>query len=167
MENTLIQKAGASDLLLIEKLALEIWPSTFAEILSIEQIEYMLNMMYHQVVLKNQLLNGHTFYLLFEDNIPIGFIGIEHHFQNTDQTKIHKIYLLPSKQGKGYGKLLIDFVENEAKSFNSQSLLLNVNRYNKAVKFYQKIDFEIIKEEDIDIGNNFFMNDFVMIKSIH
>jgi hypothetical protein len=42
----------------------------------------------------------------------------------------------------------------------------NVNRYNNALAFYQKLGYEILKEEDIDIGEGFFMNDFVMLKDV-
>jgi ribosomal protein S18 acetylase RimI-like enzyme len=37
-----------------------------------------------------------------------------------------------------------------------------VNRENKAIGFYNKLGFTIIAEEDIPIGNGFFMNDYVM-----
>jgi ribosomal protein S18 acetylase RimI-like enzyme len=37
-----------------------------------------------------------------------------------------------------------------------------VNRDNPAIQFYQKFGFEIIDKEDIDIGNGFLMEDYVM-----
>jgi hypothetical protein len=37
-----------------------------------------------------------------------------------------------------------------------------VNRYNKARQFYEKMGFVVIGEEDIDIGNNYLMNDYIM-----
>jgi ribosomal protein S18 acetylase RimI-like enzyme len=40
---------------------------------------------------------------------------------------------------------------------------LNVNRNNKALGFYQKFGFVILREEDIDIGNGYFMNDYIMV----
>ncbi|MGZ8545109.1 MAG: GNAT family N-acetyltransferase, partial [Flavisolibacter sp.] len=45
-------------------------------------------------------------------------------------------------------------------------LRLNVNRNNSARSFYEKLGFEMIGEEDIDIGNGYFMNDYVMEKKI-
>jgi hypothetical protein len=39
---------------------------------------------------------------------------------------------------------------------------LNVNRFNKAVQFYQYLEFTIIKEENIDIGDGYLMEDYVM-----
>ncbi len=46
------------------------------------------------------------------------------------------------------------------------ALQLNVNRSNKARFFYEKLGFNVVREEDIDIGNNYFMNDFVMEKKV-
>jgi hypothetical protein len=39
---------------------------------------------------------------------------------------------------------------------------LNVNRTNTAVKFYQNYGFAIVEEVDIEIGSDFWMNDYVM-----
>ncbi len=75
--------------------------------------------------------------------------------------KLHKIYVLPNNQGKGYGKLLIDSVKQQLVSQNTIALDLNVNRYNPAQDFYKKLGFKIIREEDVPIGQ-YFMNDYVM-----
>ena len=68
----------------------------------------------------------------------------------------------PSQQSNGVGKSLLNFILSEIKSSQSRKLILNVNRHNSAVQFYLKQGFAILKEEDIAIGNGFFMNDFVM-----
>jgi GNAT superfamily N-acetyltransferase len=75
---------------------------------------------------------------------------------------LHKIYVLPQEQGKNLGKDLLEFVIQKVQKAGAQELQLNVNRYNKAVHFYQKQGFTIISKEDIDIGNGYFMNDYVM-----
>jgi hypothetical protein len=41
-------------------------------------------------------------------------------------------------------------------------VFLNVNKYNKAKFFYEKLGFTITKEEVIDIGNDYVMDDYVM-----
>ena len=80
--------------------------------------------------------------------------------------KLHKIYVLPNQQGKGLGKTIVDFIVNDIKPQGAKKLLLNVNRNNKAKSFYERLGFTVIKEEDIDIGNNYFMNDYVMEKNL-
>ena len=54
------------------------------------------------------------------------------------------------------------FVTNKGGS----SLILQVNRNNAAVGFYKKMGFIIDREEDVEIGNGFYMNDYFMVKKI-
>ena len=61
---------------------------------------------------------------------------------------------------------MIDFMMKEAKKNGATSLQLNVNRVNNARIFYEKLGFKVLREEDIDIGHHYFMNDFVMEKRI-
>ena len=57
---------------------------------------------------------------------------------------------------------MIDEVIKIAKNNQQKGVFLNVNKYNKAQFFYQKLGFIITKEEVIDIGNNYIMDDYVM-----
>jgi diamine N-acetyltransferase len=150
------------DLLVIQKLAEETWPDTFRDILSKEQIRYMLDWMYSLKTLESQFDQGHQFYIYYEQNSPVGFIGVEAGNPTDKAVKIHKIYILPSTQGKGIGKHLIDFVRYKYRSEGWVHLFLNVNRFNKAVDFYKHIGFTIEYTEDIDIGEGFLMEDYVM-----
>ena len=52
--------------------------------------------------------------------------------------------------------------KKEALKNECTSLILNVNRFNNAVQFYQHLGFRIVKEENIDIGNGYLMEDYVM-----
>ncbi len=76
--------------------------------------------------------------------------------------KLEKLYVLPDVQKTGAGKKLLETVETVAKSMGAEKLILNVNRKNKAKTFYEKNGFTVISEEDIDIGNGYSMNDYVM-----
>ncbi len=154
-----IRAIGPFEVTIIQDLAHRIWPDTFSEILSKAQIEYMLNWMYSPEKLISQMEKGHHFFLL-TDEVPIGFVGVEQ--QVDHRVKIHKLYLLPSEQGKGFGKQMLDFVIDWAKERGAPSVYLNVNRYNKAVDFYQHIGMNILHSEDIDIGNGYLMEDYVM-----
>ncbi len=157
-----IQPAGIEQLATVQQLAQQIWPHTFSAILSPEQIAYMLRMMYDLPVLQNQVAEkGHNFLLIYSNDTAIGFAGYELRYKD-DKAKLHKIYLLREMQGKGAGKLLMDAVVAICRQHKQQSLLLNVNRYNSATEFYKRYGFKITAEEDIDIGNGFFMNDYVM-----
>lgn len=162
-----IIEAAECDIKTIQELAYRIWPPTFKEILSLEQIAYMLDMMYSEDSLSAQMSKfGHRFFLLKEEKTAVGFMSVESDYQSSHKTKIHKIYVLPDKQGLGLGAKLINFAAGQALLNNNYSLLLNVNKHNIAARFYEKMGFEIIKEEKIPIGNDFFMDDFVFEKKL-
>lgn len=157
----------AEDFKTIRNLAYAIWPQTYGEILSKEQLDYMLTSFYSvETLQKNAADKNHIFEIVQEDGEPLGFVSYEHHYKNNPVTRIHKIYVLPQMQGKGLGKLLVDRVEAVARENQSEALSLNVNRFNKAIGFYQKIGFEIVGEEDIDIGLGYLMEDYIMQKKL-
>ncbi|PKB18238.1 GNAT family N-acetyltransferase [Flavobacterium sp. 5] len=163
-----ILEATSNDIKTIQDIVYTTWPLTYGEILSLEQLQYMLDLFYSEDVLKKQMVEKEQlFYLIQDDNDSVlGFIGIEHNYQNKAFTKIHKIYLLTETQGKGIGKLTIETIGKLARENKSTSLLLNVNRFNKALHFYEKIGFKVIDEVNIEIGNGFLMEDYIMEKLI-
>lgn len=163
----MILDAGLSDIKTIQEITNITWPITYGEILSKEQLEYMLGLFYSEEALAKQIENKEQlFYLISDSESIIGFIGIEHNYKNEAITKIHKIYLLPETQGKGIGKKVFDEIQNMALENNSKGLLLNVNRYNTALGFYKKIGFEVAEEVNIEIGNGYLMEDYVLEKRL-
>ena len=158
--------ATNSQLEIIQDLAKAIWPDAYGAILSQEQLEYMMEMMYSLDSLENQLKNNIVFLLAKEENDFIGFASYELNFQNSNKTKIHKLYVLPTIQGKGVGKNLILHIQEIAKKNSNAALILNVNKYNKAKDFYLHNQFEIADSLVVDIGNGYVMDDFVMVKKI-
>jgi ribosomal protein S18 acetylase RimI-like enzyme len=155
------------ELILIQKIAQHTWPSTFAGILSIEQIDYMLNWMYDLQLLESQMDKGHGFLVAEEDGAAIGFAGYELNHLAGSLSKLHKLYLLPSSQGKGVGKALLLEVAKRAREARQKSLVLNVNKQNKkAIDFYRVLGFVTIRQEVNDIGSGYVMDDDVMELSL-
>lgn len=159
-----IKNASIEDIPLIRELTFKIWPQTYAALLSPEQISYMLDMMYSESSLLRQMKKGSQFIIVNNNDDPVGFAA----FFETDQNvfKLDKLYVLPSQQGKGTGKFVIDHIIDELKEKGSSALRLQVKRDNKARFFYEKLGFNIIEEKDFDIGNGFFMNDYIMEKKL-
>jgi ribosomal protein S18 acetylase RimI-like enzyme len=157
-----LEKINKTQLAIIKDLAYAIWPIAYGEILSKEQLNYMLDNFYSVDNLSNQMDNGQVFELLFEDKNVVGYLGYEFNCKETGLLKIHKIYLLPETQGKGFGKFMIDEVIKISKKNNQKGVFLNVNKYNKAQFFYEKLGFVISKEEVIDIRSDYVMDDYVM-----
>ncbi len=159
-----IQEASPADITLIRELTFKVWPQTYSNIISKEQIDYMLDMMYSEQSLIRQMKEQHEFIIVNDGAEPVGFASFS--LQSPGVYKLHKIYMLPSMQGKGAGRFVINEILKAIQRKGGQALQLNVNRNNKAVDFYRKNGFEIIREEDIDIGNGYFMNDYVMEKKL-
>lgn len=156
-----ISPAKTEDLIQIQSIAHRTWPHTFGAILTPEQIDYMLNWMYDLKNLEKQLNAGHQFFLAEDSDETLGFIGIEPNYE-PGKLKIHKIYILPSAQGKGVGKKLFSKIREVAKENRQKTLTLNVNKENKpAIDFYLHSGFKEVKREVIDIGNGYVMDDIV------
>ncbi|MFZ9388069.1 MAG: GNAT family N-acetyltransferase, partial [Chitinophagaceae bacterium] len=151
-----LRRAFERDIPLIRDLSLKVWPQTYSTILTADQISYMLEMMYSEQALTQQFREKHDFIIVSDGNDPIGFASYS--LVGSGEYKLHKIYILPEMQGKGAGKFVIRELLRAIARRGGKSLLLNVNRNNKAKDFYEKMGFSVIREEDIDIGNGYLMN---------
>jgi diamine N-acetyltransferase len=156
-----IRTATATDIQTIGYLAYQIWPFAYRDILTLDQLQYMLNKVYSSDSLASQMQEGHQFLLVEENGIPMGFASYSAYGEPL-QYKLHKLYVRTDTQGKGLGKSLLEEVVSRVKTAGGHSLLLQVNRNNRAVGFYQKMGFRIEREEDISIGNGYYMNDYIM-----
>ena len=159
-----IYHATEQDIPLIRELTFQVWPQTYAAILSPEKIEYMLNMMYSETSLRRQMADGCQFIIVYDNEEPAGFAS----YQEIEPGiwKLHKIYVLGTQQGKGTGKFIIEHIVKEIEQWGAKALQLQVNRENKARGFYEKLGFEIKYAADFDIGGGYFMNDYVMEKKL-
>lgn len=156
-----VKKATLTDIPLIRALTFAIWPQTYASLLTPEQIDYMLQMMYSESSLQKQMEADHcTFIIVYDNNEPVAFAAYN---QTKPQVwKLEKIYVLASQQGKGTGKFIINYIIAEIKQQHAKALQLQVKRDNPAQHFYTKLGFTIIETADFDIGNGYFMKDYIM-----
>jgi ribosomal protein S18 acetylase RimI-like enzyme len=159
---TEIKPVGIEDIEIIRSLAHLTWPTAYLQILGQEQLDYMLEKIYSSESLKHQMVQlKHRFILLTEDGVPVGFASYSQH-EDATIYHLNKIYVLTNQQRKNLGKQLLSYIISQIKKSGATALQLNVNRFNKARHFYEKQGFKIIREEDIDIGCGYFMNDYLM-----
>ena len=157
-----IYKAGIKAIPLIQQLTAEVWPQTYAAVLTEEQIAYMLNMMYSAEALMQQMQTGHQFIIANYINEPVGFASFGA-TEKPQEFKLHKLYVITTIQKTGAGKALLLYVMDEVRKAGGHHFILQVNRQNEnAIGFYERMGFKIESEADFDIGNGFFMNDYVM-----
>ncbi len=154
-------KAKEEDIPEIARLANIVWHQHYPDIISIDQINYMLDMMYSVKSLNEQItVKGHSFYFIRQNNMNIGFIGVSKIENSVDGYFIQKFYLDQTLAGKGSGT---EAHHALLKLLNPAQMKLTVNRQNfKSINFYFKNGFKIESVADFDIGNGYVMNDFVM-----
>ena len=157
-----IRPADLDDINTIGFLAQQIWPVTYSGIVADEQWQYMLNLFYSPASLRRQMIDEHQQFLILEQGEEaIGFAS----WAPTAEPgvfKLHKLYVLPGRQGKGLGRMILNYIYSDIRPAGGKRLRLNVNRYNKARQFYERMGFVVIGEEDVPVGNNVFMNDYIM-----
>lgn len=166
------RKATAQDIPSIRQMADIAFRHTYKDILSPQQMEYMMQWMYSQESLRRQMEEGHMFYILStEEGMDSGYVSINVEQEDDHHILFHlqKIYLLPQMQGKGLGATLLQHAEQKMKEHAKGRIVryeLNVNRYNTAVTFYQHMGMHKDCEGDFPIGNGFYMNDYIMAKEL-
>ena len=150
------------ELQVVQDLAVKIWNDHYVSIIGQEQVDYMLGRFYLLDALAQQVASGDVFYLLFEGPQPLGFASIKKEADGS--WFLNKLYVETTEQRRGMGRFLL---EELIQNHEIKSMRLQVNRQNyKAINFYFKRGFVIERVADFDIGEGYFMNDFVMVWAI-
>ena len=155
-----IRKATTDDCGLINQMAGEVFPATYKEILSPEQLDYMMDWMYSPENIRKQMEEeGHVYFIAYEECEPCGYVSVQQQEENVFH--LQKIYVLPYFQGAHCGSFLF---REAIKYINPEPCLmeLNVNRDNKALLFYERMGMRKLREGDFPIGNGYYMNDYIM-----
>lgn len=166
-EGIAILPADVEHLPQIAELARLSWRAHYPGIISIEQIEYMLDWRYNLDTLRDEITTqGISIDRLLRGQHLIGFASYGPADQPSEM-KLHKLYLHPDEQRKGYGSLLLQHVESTTRARGYRSLILTVNKRNRgAIEAYRRNGFIIRDAVVIDIGNGFVMDDFIMAKAV-
>jgi len=156
----IIRKAIEKDIPAIRKIAHATWPTAYGASLSKQQLDYMLEWMYSENALQEQMKKGHQFFMTAIDEKNFGFASVS--AEGDGVFKLNKLYVIPDTQKTGAGKALLQETISYAKQNGGAKLILQVKRDNIAKGFYEKHGFIITKEIDLEIGDGFFMNDYIM-----
>lgn len=157
---------NTSEIEIAAKLADEIWHECFADILTQDQIDYMIENFQSKQAMERQMAEeGYLYYLLDVDGEYVGYTAIR---ADGDTLFLSKIYLLADFRGKGISSRVFDFLEDYCKNNKLKSIWLTVNKNNdRAVAVYKKRGFRITREQVTDIGDGFVMDDFIFEKTIN
>lgn len=144
-----------------------VWHEWFAEILSKEQINYMVKKFQSFSPLKKQMTDeGYEYYFLNVNGTNVGYTGI-HIEDDSKKLFLSKIYILKPFRGKRYASETFEFLEGICQGMNLEAIYLTVNKHNdNAINVYLKRGFENVKSQVTDIGEGFVMDDYIMEKQI-
>lgn len=169
MENQLHFELVDSDdkVTLAAALADEIWHECYAELLTRQQIDYMVENLQSAGAIRRQIdAEGYEYYLLQAEgaDAPCGYIALQ---PKDGKLYLSKIYLLLAARGNGYIAQIMAFAEGAAQRHACHTLWLTVNRGNaRAVAAYQKTGFSIARTQVADIGGGFVMDDYIFEKAL-
>jgi len=156
------ERAEEQDIPLIAQLAHKIWHEHYPGIISEAQIDYMLNAWYSEEAITQQMRSGGKFFIARVDNEAVAYAGIQ---EKEDCNFLNKFYVDVSKHRGGIGTSFFNFLLQQMNP--AKPVRLQVNRQNyKAVNFYFKAGFSIEKVTDLHVGENYYMNDFIMMRKI-
>lgn len=149
----------------VASLAHVIWNEYFPSVISNDQINYMLNKFQSMPAIENAIRNeGYSYYIAMLGDSPIGYMGLS---VKDDAAFLSKIYLLKAFRGDHLSKPLFQLAVDYAKNNGKNKLRLTVNRNNQAsIDIYKAKGFKVESECKADIGDGFFMDDFVMTYEI-
>ena len=169
---TCIEKASGEDIMCIHDMAQVVFRHTYREILSPEQMEYMMDWMYSPANLQKQLDEGHVYYIAYRDGKACGYVSVQPEGIADDGRllfHLQKIYVLPSEQGHGLGRALFDRAVAHVREVAGgctegcgARIELNVNRSNPSIGFYHHLGLRILRQGDFHIGKGYYMNDYIM-----
>ncbi len=145
----------------ISEMAARIWPQVYSEMISVEQIEFMLKWMYSPEKIREDLERGVTYFFIeSETGETAGYAAFGEDSEDGG-TWLHKLYVDPRfhRQGLASGAIL----EIRRRIGIDEKLWLRVNRGNTtAIAAYEKNGFSTVEERCSGIGGGFVMDDFIM-----
>lgn len=161
----IIKAFSEQDFFELASIAKIIWEEHYIPIIGIEQTSYMLDKFQSAAAIKDQIEKQRIeYYFIVQDGKTIGYIA----FRNeADAVFLSKYYVQKEHRGLGFGRTALDFVKAFAQQNNKDKIYLTVNRDNNlSIQQYHKMGFKITEEINAEIGNGYFMNDYIMELSI-
>lgn len=155
------KKAEYKDIESLATLASEIWHEYWVDILTSEQIKYMVTNFQSAQAIKTQIeQESYEYYFIEYENKKIGYFGISY---KKDYLFLSKLYLKKDYRHHGFGTKAFQEIIKIAIKNNYNDIQLTVNKYNKnTIRAYEKWGFKIIDSVVTDIGSGFVMDDYIM-----
>ncbi|HZP92178.1 MAG TPA: GNAT family N-acetyltransferase [Burkholderiales bacterium] len=165
--DAVIAPLAEADLAAVAALAREIWYRHYPGIITVRQIDYMLDQRYRPEVIRAQLASGNAWWVKLEVAGRLAGFAQYQLGEDPASMKIDKLYVHLRYRGSGFGSALIRHVEQAARARGCSRLYLQVNKNNTgSIAAYERNGFAVAKSVKVDIGGGYFMDDYVMDKNL-
>ncbi len=154
-----LNEGDAEDLEHMSRLASGIVREYYDPIVGEEQNTYMIDMFQSEHAIADQLAHGYAyFFVKTDEGEDAGFLAF---YPKENEMYLSKLYLRREMRGKGFSHDMLRFVEEKAQECGLHAVSLNVNKRNVSTAVYEKLGFTRVAAEKNDIGNGYFMDDYV------
>jgi ribosomal protein S18 acetylase RimI-like enzyme len=157
----------AADIEPLTALAREIWYQHYPGIITVKQIEYMLEQRYSPDTIRAEIESGAAGWLKLLVNGELGGFASYETDGARRAVKLDKLYVHGLFRGRGCGAALVRQVEQAARAQDCDQVYLQVNRNNfDSIAAYRRLGFEVVDRIKTGIGGGFYMDDYVMAKKL-
>lgn len=176
----------------IHKLAQNIWQEHYSNILTDGQIQYMVSNFQSVQAMEKQIKEGYKYLQILskgeatqkddgqgdrqgdkDENRLVGYFSFvpkndgaknSGNSENKDNAIfLSKLYIEKSFRNQGIAKSVILYLKRIAQKEDCKSIWLTVNKQNThSIKAYQKLGFKTYREDSVDIGRGYVMDDYYM-----
>ena len=161
MNQTTIRKATISDLEIIQKISIQTFVETFAEVNTVENMANYIEENFNLEQIASEINNPNSqFYLATLSSEVMGYLKInlgdaQTEIHSQQAMEIHRIYVLKEFHGKKIGQLLLDEAIKNGKKAGVDSIWLGVWEENhRALQFYTKNGFVEFDKHIFTLGDD-------------
>jgi ribosomal protein S18 acetylase RimI-like enzyme len=162
-----VSPLAAADIEPLTALVREIWRQHYPGIITVKQIEYMLEQRYSPDTIRAEIESGAARWVKLLVHGQLGGFASYEADGARRAVKLDKLYVHGLFRGRGCGAALVRHVEQAARAQGCDQVCLQVNRNNfNSIAVYRRLGFEVVDRVKTDIGGGFHMDDYVMAKNV-
>ena len=148
---------------IIAALADEIWHEHFPSVIGETQIDYMLKKFQSADRIYEDIISGGFTYFLAErekGKEKVAYCAVK---SNEDFMLLSKLYVKKDYRGMGVARSFLEEVSALCRECGLGKIRLTVNKHNSGpIAAYEKMGFRTVDSVMTDIGEGFFMDDYIM-----
>lgn len=148
----------------VAELAAAIWREHYAAILGDGQIDYMLEQFQSPAAVTGQIGEGYRYFLMDIGGAPAGYLSIK---PEGERLFLSKLYVAKDYRRRGVSTKALEHLTDLCKKEGYASIYLTVNKHNAgSIAAYGRLGFRKTREQTVDIGAGYVMDDYVMERKI-